>query len=330
MSAKIEASIRRAHESLSDEFTFVQEDVEGLLRKACELRKWTFEDRLKSVDSYAMKLMTGRYDGYEIDDFYACTIVVPNLKAVLEAIKFVKSSVRVIDEKPGAETNSWPTNFGFDSVRMYCKLPTSVNPKPYLKHSFEIQVKTLLEHAWSKATHEFSYKGDDASWAKERLAAQIKAVLDNVDLSINEMEKTATSDFLDKKNPAYENLRKIIEVLKAEFGKDDSPHTIADYKRLAEQVARILERLELKPEELGEVLEAEALASRGRITVNLSPYSIILVSLSMQLPTKLKEKLESRPKHSRLGKIVIPHEVLQLCGLDPSSLKRVQVLERDL
>jgi len=329
MSAKVEASIRRAHANLSEEFTFVQTDVQGLLKEACELRKWTFEDRVKAMESYAMKLMTGRYNGYEIDDFYACTIVVPNLKAVLEAIEFVKYSVRVFEEKPGAETKSWPTNFGFDSVRIYCKLPESVNPKPYHEHGFEIQIKTLLEHAWAKATHEFSYKGNDVSWAKERLAAQIKAVLDNVDLSINEMEKTATSDFLDKKNPVYENLRKIIEVLKAEFGRDDSPHTIADYKRLAEQVVKILERLELKPDGLKAVLEAEATALRGRFTVNLSPYSIILVSLSMQFPAKLKEKLESKPKRSHLGKIVIPHEVIKICGLEPASLKQVQVLERD-
>lgn len=329
MSVKIEATIRRAHEALHEEFTFVETDVRGLFREACEIRGWSFEDRLKSADSYAMKLMTGRYDDYQIDDFYACTIVVPNLKAVLEAIEFVKGSVVVIDEKPGAETNAWPTNFGFDSVRIYCRLPTSVSPKPYHRHSFEIQVKTLLEHAWSKATHDFSYKGDDVSWARERLAAQIKAVLDNVDLSINELERTASSEFLDKKNPAYAKLRRVITVLKNEFGADDSPHTITDYKRLAEQVARLIDRLELEADDLITILSAEAKVSRGRFTVNLSPYSIILVSIAMQLPDKLKDRLSVKPQHSRLGKIVIPHEVVELCDFDPTPFKRVKILKRN-
>ncbi|MCF7727112.1 hypothetical protein [Sulfitobacter sp. M22] len=329
MSVKIEATIRRAHEALHEEFTFVEADVRGLLKEACEIQGWSFEDRLKSADSYAMKLMTGRYDDYQIDDFYACTIVVPNLKAVLEAIDFVKKSVVIIEEKPGAETHSWPTSFGFDSVRIYCKLPTSVNPKPYQRHSFEIQVKTLLEHAWAKATHDFSYKGDDVSWARERLAAQIKAVLDNVDLSINELERTANSEFLDKKNPAYEKLRRIITVLKSEFGTEDSPHTITDYKRLAEQVARLLDRLELEADDLITILSAEAELDRGKFTINLSPYSIILVSIAMQLPDKLRDKLTARPQNSRLGKIVIPHEVIELCEFDPTPFKRVKILRRN-
>lgn len=80
MTVKIEASIRRAHSEFYEEYTLVQEEVRELLKKACDLRQWIFEDRIKSDESYALKLLTGRFKGYEIDDFYACTIVAPNLR----------------------------------------------------------------------------------------------------------------------------------------------------------------------------------------------------------------------------------------------------------
>ena len=330
MTVKIEASIRRAHSEYREEYTLVQKEVRELLKDACELRQWIFEDRIKSDESYALKLLTGRFNGYEIDDFYACTIVAPNLKAVVEAIDFVKSSIRVVEEKPGDEIKSWPTSFGFDSVRLYCKLPDSVTPQPYHRLSFEVQVKTLLEHAWAKATHDFSYKGNEISWARERLAAQIKAVLDNVDLSINEMESTASSDFLNKKNPSYEKLREITAKLKIEFDAPDSPHTVKDYKRLAEQVAKILERVGVNTDELSKILAKESKEDRGRFTVNLSPYSIILVSLANQMPDKFLSALKQKPSSRQNGEIVVPQEAVELCGLMNQNLKRVQILEADL
>lgn len=329
MGVKVEASIRAVHSGLSEEFSFVQGDVRELLQSACQFRKWSFEDRIKSEDSYAMKLMTGRYAGYVIDDFYACTIVVPNLKAVLEAIQLVKELLDVHEEKPGAQTFARPTSFDFDSVRLYCRLKQSVAPKPYQVHSFEVQIKTLLEHAWSKATHDFSYKGDEVSWARERLAAQIKAVLDNVDLSINELEDTAKSTFLARNHPYYEKLKAVISVLKAEFGADDSQHTITDYKRLAEQSANLLSRIEATHDELRAALEAEALLSRGRHIKNLSPYSIVLVSAATQMSQKFASGLAKRcnPKaNPRQTKVVIPYEVTDFCDFSGISFQDVQIL----
>jgi ppGpp synthetase/RelA/SpoT-type nucleotidyltranferase len=329
MSAKVEASIRRAHEHLLEEFTAVEEEVVDLLAEACKLSKWAFEDRTKGLDSYAMKLMTGRCTKYLVDDFYACTIVVPNLKAVTQAIELVKARFRIVDEKPGQETTAWPTNFGFDSVRLTCKLPESVNPKPYHDLEFEVQVKTLLEHAWSKATHDFSYKGDDISWAKERLAAQIKAVLDNVDLSINEMENTASSQFLNKRNPFYEELKLLITLLKEQFEAEDCSHTVSDYKRLAEQVQRVLLRTDTSIDDLRLHMTNEAAEGRGRHTTNLSAYSIVLISLIKQQPGKIKSALEKRRTFPNKGSIVIPFEVIEQWDIDHSSFRSVSILRKD-
>lgn len=329
MSTKVEASIRRAHEHLAEEFEVVEKQVKELLVDACAHSKWAFEDRLKALDSYAMKLMTGRCDKYLVDDFYACTIVVPNLKAVTQAIELVKASLRVLEEKPGEETNARPTSFGFDSVRMYCKLPDSVDPKSYHELMFEVQVKTLLEHAWSKATHDFSYKGDDISWAKERLAAQIKAVLDNVDLSINEMENTASSEFLNKRNPSYEELKSIVALLKEQFGAEGGPHTITDYKRLAEQVQRVLSRTNTSIDDLRAHMTNEAAEGRGRHIINLSAYSIILMSLIQQQPDKMKSALEKKRAFPNKGLIVIPFEVVEQWNIDHSKLRSVSILKKD-
>ena len=51
---------------------------------------------------------------------------------------------------------------------------------------FEVQIKTILQHAWSIATHDLIYKTDTVSWPKERIAFQVKAMLEHAEIAIAE------------------------------------------------------------------------------------------------------------------------------------------------
>ena len=326
MSRKIEASLRSKHQQFEESYGLVRSEAQELLKETCEERGWIFLDRLKELPSFALKVLDGRFSDYIIDDFYACMIVVPNLVAIEPACSLIRSILRVQTEKPGVETKSRPTEFNFDSIRFYCQLPESVKPKSHGDLSFEIQVKTLLEHAWSKATHDFSYKGTDVSWAKERLSAQIKAILDNADLSILEMERLSASGFLAKQNPEYVKLKRIVEYLKGEFEADPETPIQEDYKRIATHVDKLLTRFRLSVDDLEKCMSDESDHGRGSKMQNFSIYSVVLLSLIKQFPDKILRSLTNKKSRDKRQRIVIPKEVLSEWGNDGSSFKNVVLL----
>lgn len=323
ISTKIEQSIRSQYEQQLEGYSFLEAEVVGLIKETCEANKWIFVYRLKGVESYSLKLITGRTDGYNIDDFLACTIVVPNLKSILPAKELVNACFDVINEKPGEFVNHRPTEFNFDSIRLSCKIKKSVQPKIYSNLQFEIQIKTLLEYAWSEATHDFSYKGSNICWAKERLAAQIKASLNSIDLSIYDMDKISASPFLDKRNKTYEALGEVLKFIQLKFKKEANIPVPKDIKRLSEEINRLLQRLKLSLDELEVALDKETEEGRGYNTLNLSIFSIILVSLFKQKEVHVLKVLNKKARGSNL---VIPAETLIKDTYDISNFKNITFL----
>ncbi len=324
---KVENSIRVKHQKLWDKYSALKAEVGELLIESCEKQEWFFEHRLKSQESYASKLSTGRYSDAEIDDFYACTIVVPNLRYVTDAVELVSACYDMFDKKPGETVKSRPTDFSFNSIRMLCRLKKGVIEKYLDSCVFEVQVKTLLEHACSKATHDFSYKGGTVSWSRERLAAQIKAVLDNADLSILEMESLSSSSFLDQKNESYEKMKSIVLFIRAEW--EDSSENIIPYdlKRLAEVTANILSASNLDINSLKDAVKKETDVGRGKHSKNQSIYSIFLQSLINQEQKKVMKYLKGK-KQKYKQQILIPPEIELPEGTDVKTLKNAVVFPR--
>ncbi len=42
-----------------------------------------------------------------------------------------------------------------------------------------------MQHAWGLATHDLIYKADEINWPKERIAFQIKAMLEQAEVTIS-------------------------------------------------------------------------------------------------------------------------------------------------
>lgn len=324
--SKIERSIRQEYDLQLVDYQLLEKEVLELIENACKKNKWIFVHRLKRVESYSLKLLTGRTDGYRIDDFLACTIVVPNLNGIAPAKDLVAACFNVLDEKPSEFVYHRPTEFNFDNIRMYCELKNTVQKKIFSELKFEIQIKTLLDYAWSEATHDFSYKGDSVSWARERLAAQIKASLNSIDLSIYDMDSISQSSFLNKRNKKYEALSAVLDFINIKFNVNSNTAVPEDAKRLSEEVSRLLSCVHLSLKDLDEALEKETELGRGYSTLNLSIYSIILVALFHQQKDKVSSGL-SRPKKGRnTPKIVIPSETNIKENFDVSTFKNVTFL----
>lgn len=291
---KIERSIRDHYSNLWDIYDLISKDVEDLIKASCEKSGWIYISRIKTEESYALKLTTGR----EVNDFFACSIIIPTIKDVSSAINLVSNCLNIIDQKPKKTTQCRPTEFQFDSIRLYCKLKNSVNPipkTPKQNYKFEVQIKTLLEQAWSQATHDFSYKGDDISWAKERIAAQLKAMLDNIELSVSQISSLSSAPNLDRVHKDYKLRAEILHYLKDDLGKTSCAMP-SDLRRLTDVVYNLLNFMNSELKDLQRWIANETKEGRGTSTTNLSIYSIILQSAINQNPNGFKTGLSSANK----------------------------------
>lgn len=304
---KVLPSIRSSYDHLFDDYEELAKFIDELLRPLCNKKKWHYESRIKSLTSFAQKLETGRYTkAKKIDDYFACTIVVQNLEHIQKAEKEVGAVLNVIKRLPKATdaTYNAPTDFRFDGLRLYAKVKT-VNPKKeYENLLFEIQIKTFLDHAWSYATHDFSYKSSKVNWARERLAAQIKASLDQIDATITNVDEIVKSPIFNKRNKDYVKKEKILNYL-LNWDKGLLP---TDVKRLVEILFEFEKNIGLSIDEIRNAVKAATSRGRGKKLVNLSAYGIVVQSLLDRRNPKFVEYLLAPAKGKKL-KVLITDDI---------------------
>jgi ppGpp synthetase/RelA/SpoT-type nucleotidyltranferase len=169
------------------------ERVHATVYKFCDEHQFAYLKRLKTLQSIAEKLESGRFkDWSSLDDLFACTIVIPTLTDEPVALQFLRDTFDIVGEKLRGQTQKSPEVFRFDSARFIGRLkppsPDLATEKLYTV-PFEVQIKTAFEHAWSSATHKLVYKSQELSWKRMRLAAQIKASVEQLDLLIQAFDQ---------------------------------------------------------------------------------------------------------------------------------------------
>ena len=304
---KIPTSVRNGYYDQLDAYKFLQQKVNSLILGKKE-GGWHYLSRIKELESYNLKIETGRYSNSSLlDDFFACTLVVENISSIDRAETLVNSLFPGSERRPPSprKTHKRPDSFPFDDLRISAKWKDAEGLKPTGLNGkiFEIQIKTFLQHAWGIATHDMVYKSDSKNWAQERVAYQIKAMLEHAEISIYEVDNIAGSRALNKSDLYTLKINKIIKVFDEVWEKDDLPK---DKKRLAETVQSLLNSIDVKPNDLRKYLEQEMAEGRGARLLNLSPYAIIVQSLLNRAPEKM-ESLFNR-SDSRF-KLYIPDEL---------------------
>lgn len=277
---KVQASVR----AIFDEQLGINEallsHVDSTMRGVKEAR-WHYESRLKTLESFAVKLETGRVKNPRaLEDFLACTLVVTTTADLARAISLVKKHFKVRYRRPfkDGETRKAADCFPFDDIRLYCvrKSDGSLPPEPIDDVVFEVQVKTFLQHAWGIATHDFNYKTDVVTWGKDRVVAHLKAALEHVELSLQEATNLANSSFVDMINPKIKTISSVIDVLKKHWKRSELPYNL---RGLAESVTSLLELLKLDPTELDSSIVSLRKAKSG-LPLNLSPYGVVVSALA--------------------------------------------------
>lgn len=321
---RVPLSIRDLYQERFSEYEALGKRVIEFLRPKLDLN-WHFIDRLKSLESYAQKIETGRCsDPRAMEDYYACTIVVPNSSAVDAAEAIVLAHCDLVERRPRDPkvTKSNPDSFKFDDLRLYVciKQDPALPPSPLTKLKFEVQIKTFLLHAWAIATHDLTYKTDGVRWGKERVAFQIRAMLEHAEISIKEVEKLSASASLQRSSARMDELQDMIRFLRGTWEPASLPRNI---KSLAESVQQVCDLAQISMEELRQALEADIARGQGLRSVNLSPYGIIIQALLNHQQKKVLDLLRS----DREGKkVFLPSEVMLPEGVDVAMLRRAAVL----
>ncbi len=302
---KISASVRALYEQLRLRHDTLKEAVDSLVLSRKE-RRWHYESRVKAEQSFALKLEPGReVRPTEPKDFFACVLVVENQTRIQIAEEFVDRLFCVDARRPlnREVTPLQPHSFDFDDVRLYvswqddpAQRPTGLNGL-----TFEFQIKTFLQHAWSIATHDLVYKTDAVNWATSRIAYQVKAALENAELSIAEARQLSESVMLNKADRASVDLQKLIDEVQHRWPPELLP---TDLRRLAQNISDVSHLLKISLPDLWECLDAATSAGAGTQTLNLSPHGAIISALLQRHGANTFQKLVSSKK-----KVFVPLEI---------------------
>ncbi len=321
---KISASVRRLFEDQVGKNirlrTTVDEQIRGLKRE-----RWHYESRIKTLPSFALKIESGRFQKPEaLEDFFAGTLVVSNAAELDDAEKLIRNKFFLVERRPQRAklTHKRPDNFPFDDLRLYIRIPhlKSMPKSDLMDITFELQIKTFLQHAWSIATHDLIYKSDKASWGTERIAYQTKAMLEHAEVSIQEAQTLASCSILGKQDQLTKKIKLCIDILKEHWEINELPDNL---RQLAHNLVTLLDELGIQLTRLKAILSKGRNSRSGAHPSNLSPYGVILQYLFLLEGLKMEELLKrelSGSARPRVFRIFIPDEVEIPTSIDRASL----------
>ena len=229
------------------------------------------------------------------------------MSGLQDAESLIKNKFSVVRRRPKSRrtTTTMADQFPFDDTRLYvCWSPASLVPRPqYIDLIFEIQLRTFLQHAWNIATHDVVYKTETLKWSKERLAAQVRASLEQAEVTLHEIDKLAKSAVLRRSDSRTRQITRVTNLLVKVWEHQQLP---TDIKRMSTNVLTLIESLGISVRKLEDLLIEEEHEGRGALTQNLSPFGTIVQSLIWQEPEAMRRLLCSR---NRDFTICIPSEI---------------------
>jgi hypothetical protein len=159
--------------------------------------------------------------------------------------------------------------------------------------------------ARSLASHDLIYKTDNVSWPKERIAFQLKAMLEHAEIAIAEAERLADSPAILKKDQDTSSTLAIIATLRDFFSADRLPR---DIRRLAESIRSVLKTCGVQPSCLSPILKTER-TRFGLLPANISPYAFLVQALAHSAEIDFRAKITGA--RNRRTKILV-HDDMDL------------------
>lgn len=302
-----------------------QEKINGVLKskvdsifESTKLKSWHYISRTKQIESFAQKIETGRVDNpAKMEDFFACTFVVENISQISIAIDKVKAHTNILYQRPKTPdfTHKESSSFVFDDLRLYCTLKetNSREKGPINDLVFEVQIKTFLQHAWAISTRELIYKSDVINWQKQRIAYQIKAMLENAEISIGNATKIKELSGLPLGDHKTRKQNEIKYFINSNWTEANLP---SNEMRLVDNIELLIRQFNISIPELQELLDVETKVGKGVNALNLSPYLIIIQTLINQYSISFVKFLRQKRKRNYPKKILITKNELDFTNID--------------
>lgn len=241
----VPVAVQTAYDSRFDSLRELEAIVGPSIQRWASGNDYLFKDRIKDPQSLSEKLETGRFASWpELDDLYACTVVIPTTGHIERVLGFLRAAFREREVRGQGVSQKAPDVFRFDAPRFIGTLI----PQEGVERSagldevlFEVQILTAFEYAWVVATHDLVYKGGHVDWRRARLAAHLKAAAEEADALIASFELTAESIPISP-HPGTNRRERIAEFFKGEFeaGRIPAPLEPASWARFCENVSDLL------------------------------------------------------------------------------------------
>ena len=262
------------------------------------------------MQSFALKVESGRgFRGDTLEDFFACTLVVENSTAVMEAESLVRKNFVINERRPpaAADTRVWPETFRFEDLRLYARSMAlnDLMPRGFENCVFEIQLKTFLQHAWTIATHDLVYKSGDRRWGRSRIAFQVKAMLEQAETAIGAATVEDVVALVDRPYRPYREVSDVVVALKARWPDESLPE---DRGTLAANLIALMRALKMEIADFFQLLDDATNDGRGANTVNLSPFAACVQSVIDKRRGEFLAYLQGKKQHSDFV-VVLPSEL---------------------
>lgn len=164
------AEYRRSRPKYND---FCKE-IKRVLEKSFEekrVRNHSIDARAKSIESFEGKLAKKKDDGspkytepfQQITDLAGVRVIAYTLDEVEEISTFVDDNFIIMEKRDVGEERIEKGEFGYQSIHYLVKMTEERLALPDYK-AFqglicEIQIRTVLQHAWAEMEHDIQYKG---------------------------------------------------------------------------------------------------------------------------------------------------------------------------
>lgn len=248
---------------------------------------------IKTEESLAQKIEFGIFNEVdEIVDLVRATIVVATKKEVNNLKEEISKKFQVIETIENRSKK--PSDFIYDDLHLHIKYKSEIEipGKEYLETPFELQIKTFLEHAWARATHDILYKGNKLSWPNYRIAHQIKAMLEQSDEILAKIPE-ASSICPDNEYEQFKEQNDIINLLNRKWDDTSLPQ---DRRKLSENINLLLDYCK----EGTKFLEQQLNLEENRLLIeskSITPFQAILGIIIKKRPTQLISGLSAhKPK----------------------------------
>lgn len=169
--------------------------VRDIVSAFCESNGYAYLGRVKDTESLSEKIETGRFRSWsDLDDLFACSVILPTLSDEEKVLAHLAHHFHQVDCKRRGATQKDPLVFRFDATRFIGRLKAAAHSDAsggIFEITFEIQIRSAFEHAWSVTTHALAYKSTRIDWRHLRLAAQLRAAVEQLDQVVSGFEQTA-------------------------------------------------------------------------------------------------------------------------------------------